>query len=159
MVQFQKRFHLRYVKNKFGGTEKNNNMKIYMYAVILIPEQNPQIRPFIFSGMSPLMFSVYRNRPLIAKKLVQLNCNMDISGDLRFLAHLYDEPIRFTAIQLAIAFRRYETAAILLEAGCCGSNIEQFLQIRLPYVTPDRARSMLQCRRKVRMPLPQAPRI
>ena len=59
------------------------------------------------------------------------------------------QPVRFTAIQLAIAFRRRETASILLQAGCKTDNLQEFLQLRLPYVTPDRTRSMLRCTQKV----------
>lgn len=100
-------------------------------------------------GMSALMFAVYRNRPYIARLLVQHNCDIDLQSDLRFLAHLSEEPVRFAAIELAVAFRRKETAIILLEAGCCRDNILQFLLLRLPHVTPDRTRSMLRTRNKV----------
>ena len=57
--------------------------------LLLVAGADPNLRDE--DGMTALMFSVYRHRPHIARVLVQHNCDVDLSSDLRFLAHLSDE--------------------------------------------------------------------
>ena len=59
------------------------------------------------------------------------------------------QAVRFSALQLAVAFRRRDTAALLLAAGGDTRDAAAFLLLRLPHVTPDRTRSMLRAVHKV----------